>query len=163
VFENVASMSRNDREVITDVLGVEPVCLNSNLKTAQNRRRLYWCNFPVSPPEDDGVMIADRIPGATIVAMRGRYRKGEEENTRKRKRSRTTERPKTVQNAEPRTDGRSNTLTSVKKDNLVRTERGLRNLTAEEYEWLQGVPRWLHRGRSPTPSHCPSWYTCSDR
>jgi DNA (cytosine-5)-methyltransferase 3A len=47
VFENVASMSAADKEIITRVLGVPPVLLNSAVLTAQKRKRLFWCNFPV--------------------------------------------------------------------------------------------------------------------
>lgn len=38
---------------------VEPVLINSALVSAQNRQRLYWANFPISQPEDKGIMWKD--------------------------------------------------------------------------------------------------------
>lgn len=60
LLENVASMSRADRDKITEVLGVEPILINSALVSAQQRKRLYWTNIPgVTQPEDRGVLLKD--------------------------------------------------------------------------------------------------------
>src|SRR5574344_969965 len=40
---------------------LEPVLINSALVSAQNRERLYWCNFPVTQPEDKHIMLKDII------------------------------------------------------------------------------------------------------
>ena len=59
MLENV-KMSKQSQQFITDYLGVEPVEINSNLVSAQNRRRLYWTNIPVDGvPEDKGIVLAD--------------------------------------------------------------------------------------------------------
>ena len=59
MLENV-KMSKQSQQIITDYLGVEPVEINSNLVSAQNRRRLYWTNIPVDGlPEDKGTVLAD--------------------------------------------------------------------------------------------------------
>jgi len=59
MLENV-KMSKQSQQIITDYLGVEPIEINSNLVSAQNRRRLYWTNIPVDGlPEDKGVVLAD--------------------------------------------------------------------------------------------------------
>jgi len=59
MLENV-KMSKQSQQIITDYLGVEPVEINSNLVSAQNRRRLYWTNIPVDGvPEDKGIVLAD--------------------------------------------------------------------------------------------------------
>lgn len=42
VLENVASMSKKDKDIITETLGVEPVMINAALVSAQNRKRLFW-------------------------------------------------------------------------------------------------------------------------
>jgi DNA (cytosine-5)-methyltransferase 3A len=42
LMENVASMKRADESKITEILGVKPIMINSNLVSAQNRKRLYW-------------------------------------------------------------------------------------------------------------------------
>lgn len=62
LLENVASMSKESKQIITDTLGVEPVMINSSLLTAQNRKRLYWTNIPgVTQPEDRGILLKDII------------------------------------------------------------------------------------------------------
>ena len=45
LYENNKSMAKAVREQITAELGVEPICINSALVSAQNRRRLYWTNI----------------------------------------------------------------------------------------------------------------------
>lgn len=60
MLENV-KMKKEHLAVITEKLGVEPVFINSALVSAQNRQRFYWCNWPVSQPEDKGIMLADII------------------------------------------------------------------------------------------------------
>lgn len=60
LFENVASMSKIDKNTITKSLGVEPILINSALVSAQNRKRLYWTNiFGVTQPKDKGLKLED--------------------------------------------------------------------------------------------------------
>lgn len=59
LLENVR-MKKESQDIITEYLGVEPIEINSNLVSAQNRRRLYWTNIPFEGlPEDKGIMLAD--------------------------------------------------------------------------------------------------------
>ena len=59
LLENV-KMSKKWEKVITDTLEVEPILINSNLVSAQNRPRLYWTNIPnVEQPVDKGLFIKD--------------------------------------------------------------------------------------------------------
>jgi DNA-cytosine methyltransferase len=46
LLENVR-MKKEHQDVISQYLGVEPIAINSDLVSAQNRRRLYWTNIPV--------------------------------------------------------------------------------------------------------------------
>ena len=58
LFENVASMKKSDKETITAILGVEAICINSSLLSAQNRKRLYWTNIKeIIQPEDKGIIL----------------------------------------------------------------------------------------------------------
>src|SRR3990167_2785936 len=43
ILENVASMSKEAKDIITKKLGVEPIMINAALVSAQNRKRLFWC------------------------------------------------------------------------------------------------------------------------
>jgi len=53
-------MKKESMDVITEMLGVEPVAINSNLVSAQNRHRLYWTNIPMDGiPEDRGIVLSD--------------------------------------------------------------------------------------------------------
>ena len=60
LFENVASMKKEDKDIITNALGVEPIMINSALVSAQTRKRLYWTNIPhVEQPEDRHIYLKD--------------------------------------------------------------------------------------------------------
>lgn len=49
VLENVASMHNKERDVITNILGVEPVMLDAQVISAQRRKRLFWSNVNIKP------------------------------------------------------------------------------------------------------------------
>lgn len=60
LLENVASMPKEAKAVITEALGVEPIMINAALVSAQNRKRLFWTNIPnVTLPEDRGILLRD--------------------------------------------------------------------------------------------------------
>ena len=59
VLENVASMPKKDRDIISKELGVEPVMFNASLVSAQSRKRLFWTNIPFTLPEDRGILLKD--------------------------------------------------------------------------------------------------------
>lgn len=62
LLENNASMADKYKQEITSILGVEPIMINSNLVSAQNRKRLYWTNIPgVKLPEDRGILLKDIV------------------------------------------------------------------------------------------------------
>lgn len=59
LLENVV-MSKKWEAVLTNAIGVDPVKINSNLVSAQNRKRLYWTNIAeITQPEDEGLFIRD--------------------------------------------------------------------------------------------------------
>lgn len=47
LFENVASMNDESRQVISKLLGCEPILINANCFLPQDRPRLFWTNIPV--------------------------------------------------------------------------------------------------------------------
>ena len=47
LFENVASMSDEVKQIILDVLGCQPIFVDSEDFSAQSRGRYYWTNIPV--------------------------------------------------------------------------------------------------------------------
>ena len=53
-------MKKEWQDIISEELGVQPIKINSNLVSAQNRERLYWTNIPVvGLPEDKHIYIED--------------------------------------------------------------------------------------------------------
>lgn len=68
ILENVASMPKADKDIITKELGVEPIMINASLVSAQSRKRLFWTNIPnVTLPEDRGILLKDILqPDAEV-------------------------------------------------------------------------------------------------
>ena len=48
LLENV-KMKQEWKDIISDLLGVQPIFINSADFSAQNRQRLYWTNIPIAP------------------------------------------------------------------------------------------------------------------
>ena len=46
LMENVASMSASDRDIISEILGVKPIKINSEEYAPAKRNRYYWTNIP---------------------------------------------------------------------------------------------------------------------
>tara|TARA_B100000700_G_scaffold85429_1_gene96061 strand:- start:11338 stop:12174 length:837 start_codon:yes stop_codon:yes gene_type:complete len=65
LLENVR-MSKTSEQIITDILGVEPIAINSNLVSGQNRYRLYWTNIPFDVPKDKKVMLQDILENGVV-------------------------------------------------------------------------------------------------
>ena len=60
ILENVNSMPKEAKQIITETLGVEPIMINAALVSAQNRKRLFWTNIEgVTLPEDRGILLKD--------------------------------------------------------------------------------------------------------
>lgn len=60
LLENVGGMDKKDKSIITELLGVEPIKINSKLISAQLRNRLYWTNIPdIKQPKDKGIKLND--------------------------------------------------------------------------------------------------------
>jgi len=66
-LENVR-MKKEYEDMISDILGFNPIAINSSLVSAQNRYRLYWFGIrdgdiykaiPVAQPKDQGIVLAD--------------------------------------------------------------------------------------------------------
>lgn len=71
LLENVI-MGAKWQKVITQAIGINPICLNSSLLSAQNRERLYWTNInsspsgffddftcKIAPPKDKKILLKD--------------------------------------------------------------------------------------------------------
>ena len=152
LFENVR-MKQEWRDVITDLLGVEPVRINSALVSAHNRVRDYWTNIPVDgQPEDAGIMLADIIESGCTDRMKSyaidaSYYKGGSKGVDLyfRKARRQLIFFKGRGNNPPgfrAFDGKVPTLTGSRweMNNFLADVTGYRKLTPVECERLQTVP-----------------------
>ena len=67
LLENV-KMKADYENIITEYMGVEPILINSNLVSAQDRKRLYWTNIPnIKQPEDKGILLEDVVGEDALV------------------------------------------------------------------------------------------------
>jgi DNA (cytosine-5)-methyltransferase 3A len=83
LLENV-KMKKEYQDIITEHLGVEPIEINSNLVSAQNRKRIYWTNIPnVTQPKDKGIFLKDIVEDNYINSAAKRTRPLANEGKRK--------------------------------------------------------------------------------
>lgn len=161
IYENNYSMSKEIRRCITETFGFEPIMINSDLVSAQNRKRLYWVGkrnadgtyskVNVEQPEDRGILLKDVLDSAVamsekahaVIASAGRTTEREYfiknqgnmatepvcllyERTEDAKRCRKEYERHEIHHGynelnelHPRPDGKTNTLTTVQKDNQI--------------------------------------------
>lgn len=61
LLENV-KMKKEYQDIISALLGVRPIAINSGLVSAQNRQRLYWTNIPINGmPENHNIKLKDIV------------------------------------------------------------------------------------------------------
>lgn len=171
LLENVV-MSKKWEAVLTNAIGVDPVKINSNLVSAQNRKRLYWTNIAqITQPEDEGILIRDiledgiyekyHVSDESLEGMVNRamvnVEKGRGFGERivspdgkantlcvftVRGNNLVVVSRRTGQAVGLTPDGESKRLTSAERDIMVRTGYALRRLTPTECARLQTVPDW---------------------
>ena len=74
ILENVASMSKESKDIISKVLGVEPIMIDAALVSAQTRKRLFWTNIPnVKLPQDKGISLKDILLPETYTEFDKSY------------------------------------------------------------------------------------------
>ena len=74
MLENV-KMKAEHQNIISEMLGVKPILINSSLVSAQNRERLYWSNFEITQPTDKGINLIDILETDKLInpsSIRGR-------------------------------------------------------------------------------------------
>ena len=71
LLENVV-MKKEYEDVITEHMGVKPILINSNLVSAQNRKRLYWTNIPnIEQPKDSNITMSNiLLSGQHIIVSK---------------------------------------------------------------------------------------------
>lgn len=203
LYENNYSISSRIKEFISESLGVPYIVINSNLVSAQNRRRCYWTNIPgVVVPDDKGILFKDilesgvveRNKSLTLLKSYSNYSgsqkllverdlvkcmhsgvfervvtpvclcmKRTDEGKRLRKdyeSGKVKHRFNESRELVPRDDNKSNTLTTVVKDNLVLFRR--EDFSLEETDIHTGLIDGEYLVRPLTPVECERLQTIPD-
>ncbi len=73
ILENVASMSQEAKDQISNELGIQPVMIDAALVSAQQRKRLFWVGerksdgtysqVHIEQPKDRGILLKDILVG----------------------------------------------------------------------------------------------------
>lgn len=179
ILENVNSMPKEAKELITKTLGVEPIMINASLVSAQNRKRLFWTNIPnVTQPEDRGILLKDILENGDSDRLKSycidaNYFKGSSYENYKNKGKRQLVFLGGVRNKDWAKDGKdysrnfgqgdrvyspegkSTTLSALgggrgAKTGLYAVKDFVRKLTPVECERLQGLPDNFTEGISNT-------------
>lgn len=161
LLENV-KMPKKWEAVLTKAIGVEPVMINSNLLSAQNRKRMYWTNIAEIPqPKDEGILIRDiledEVDGKYYVSdkalegMANRARvnaeKGKDSGVRGvspggKANTLCVYHENLDRNLIVDSRGRPDCPTTVQGANPLQFRGMLRRLTPRECARLQTVPEW---------------------
>lgn len=145
LVENVDSDKKDDIEEMSNLLGVQPIMIDSNLFSAQDRKRNYWTNIPIAPlPTSCDTVLKDILDDS--VDEKYFYNKPFTYNGDDKKVQATLEMKghdiiKRVNNK----NYKSPTLTSCRGGNLqkkVYDNGRCRKLTPNEYRKLQTIPDW---------------------
>lgn len=73
LMENVARMKKEDKQFISEMMGVEPIRINSSLVSAQLRDRFYWTNIPnVTIPEDKQILLQEILTSGYTDRIKAR-------------------------------------------------------------------------------------------
>ena len=144
IYENNKSMSKQIRASIDEEFGFEAVLINSALVSAQNRQRLYWVGIRnedgtyskanVEQPADRGILLKDVLDSAVAMdltcndksySLTASYDGACAWNTIERHQRNMVAYPieyigyNELNELHPRPDGKTNTLTTVLKDNQI--------------------------------------------
>ena len=155
LFENVASMTEENKNIISKLLGVKPIRINSNLVSAQDRDRYYWTNIKVDYlPNDKNIVLKDIMLNTEEVEDKYWYKQDFDFHGLDKKVCATLNLKrhdilKRVYNP----NFKCATLTACRGGNLqkkVYQDNRCRKLTPLEYERLQTVPERYTEGVSMT-------------
>ena len=140
LLENV-KMKKQWQDIISKELGCEPIKINSNCVSAQNRERLYWTNIPVLELQDKGIFIEDILDSE----FDNKYWLKERNTELLLKKVDITNAPNIacidVYNKKVKLDRKCPTLTLPHHNSIRLLQNGkIRKLTPNECEKLQNVP-----------------------
>jgi len=145
MVENVDSNNKADLNEISESLNVQPVMIDSNLFSAQDRKRNYWTNMPILPlPKSNNIVLKDimdsEVDESFYYAQSFDFH-GEDKKVAATLHLNGHDILKRVSSKY----FKSHTLTSCRGGNLqkkVYDNGRCRKLTPNEYRKLQTIPDW---------------------
>jgi DNA (cytosine-5)-methyltransferase 3A len=134
-------MKKEWQDIISKELSCEPIKINSNLVSAQNRERLYWTNIPVKKLRDKFIFIEDVLD----EKFNEKYWLKEKNTELLLKKVNIDNAPSIacidVYNKKIKKDRKCPTLTLPHHNSIRLLQNGrIRKLTPNECEKLQNVP-----------------------
>lgn len=135
LLENVNSMNKKNKNMISNFMGVEPILINARYLSPQDRKRLFWCNFKIKKLDSDiyNLSIKDVMNNCVskdnkvrhiCPSMLNKIKEGKLKILSLNDKSRTC---MTRQNRCPNAG-------------MIKDELGVRFFTTNEYEALQSLP-----------------------
>lgn len=152
LLENVP-MQKEWEDIISNLLEVEPITINSNLVSAADRKRLYWTNISnITQPEDKGILIKHIIEPVENVPEKYWYKKefeylGDDKKVQAKLKINCHRSGKEVYNQ----NGKCSTLTCVSggyQEKKVFQDGRCRKFMPIEYERMQNLPDNYTQGLS---------------
>ena len=142
LLENVV-MKKEWQDIISKIMGVQPIMIDSALVSAQRRKRLYWTNIPnITLPEDKGVLFKDILEDISFRTIPKCFYDTWGKDMRINKGLNWIK------------NNKSNTLTTKNchpNQYLLNNDKSLcRLLTVKEYEKLQNLPEGYTEGLNNT-------------
>ena len=145
LLENVVG-NKEAIKTISKLMQVEPILINSNLLSAQNRARYYWTNIEVELPESRDIKLIDVLdenpkPSCELSEARLRWLLSDKGQECLKKRYASLD-PEKASCLTARSDASCLTARSDASWNCNYVTRNgkITKLTCEEYEKLQTVP-----------------------
>ena len=146
LLENV-KMSKEWEGVITNALGVEPIMINSELVSAQTRKRLYWTNIPnIIQPNDKHIYIDDIVQNDIEHTYLPKtrldytnYNKSKVDKSIHKNTSTQIGNSRNFGNA-VRSNGKAFTLRRINPNGIIDENYNIREYTPIEAERLQTLP-----------------------
>jgi site-specific DNA-cytosine methylase len=157
LLENVV-MKKEYQDAISELLGCEPIKINSSVVSAQNRNRLYWTNIQgIEQPVDIELDSRSIIEGDGFPASTHRFHSHDPGHRTVKVKPKFPCLSASYGRGWPNTDSRPGVLVCDSYDGARTaniTPKEFRNLTLTECERLQTVPDGYTQNKGVSNSQC---------
>lgn len=147
LVENVNTTKKEDLKAISELLNSEPILINSNLFSAQDRERLYWTNIKVGELPDKCDTVLEDILDEKVDEKFYYTKEFEFHGLDKKVCATLIMKGHDIMKRVSNKRFKAPTLTSCRGGNLQKKvydekRKQCRKLTPSEYRKLQTIPEW---------------------